>query len=43
MTEKGYIFSKYRYIDQNQNILEYDEEIMNLLCSKEHKGNLTPN
>ncbi|EPI08733.1 hypothetical protein [Enterococcus faecalis] len=37
MTDKGYIFSKYRYIDQNENILEYDEEIMNLLCSKEYE------
>lgn len=37
MTEKGYIFSNYRYIDQNKNILEYDEEIMNLLCSKEYE------
>ncbi|EOH1637238.1 hypothetical protein ACLSNP_002514 [Enterococcus faecalis] len=37
MTDKGYIFSKYRYIDQNKNILEYNEEIMNLLCSKEYE------
>lgn len=37
MTDKGYIFSNYRYIDQNKNILEYDEEIMNLLCSIEYE------
>lgn len=37
MTEKGYIFSKHRYIDQSKKILEYEEEIMNLLCSKEYE------
>ncbi|HFK2761821.1 TPA: hypothetical protein ACGX4V_002314 [Enterococcus faecalis] len=37
MTEKGYIFSKHRYIDQSKKILQYEEEIMNLLCSKEYE------